>query len=242
MMIKIIIDEDACVGCELCVDECPTDVFEFNEEKKIPEVVKEKECFGCLSCSEICPASAITHEDIVNSEEYYHDEENILLASRLAVDVPLPNVPSDEEHRKAALEDLGIRLLSMAAIFRQTLGGSLPAVGTMAGRTLATQLPRYRVPESFQEALDIAVAQFTPAWDLKPDYDGGSKLEIKVKNCFIRELCKEEGIELGGDLCILFYNYLAGYTGKLGNARLKLLESCPGSKECKYDIEVFIRK
>ncbi len=96
--------------------------------------------------------------------------------------------------------------------------------------------------KKFQEALDIAVAQFTPAWDLKPDYDGGSKLEIKVKNCFIRELCKEEGIELGGDLCILFYNYLAGYTGKLGNARLKLLESCPGSKECKYDIEVFIRK
>ncbi|MCK5117339.1 MAG: 4Fe-4S binding protein [Candidatus Aegiribacteria sp.] len=241
-MIKIIIDEDACVGCELCVDECPTDVFEFNEEKKIPEVVREKECFGCLSCSEICPASAITHEDIIQSEDYYHDEENVLLVSRLAVDVPLPNTPSDEEHRKAALEDLGIRLLSVAAIFRQTLGGSLPAVGTMAGRTLATQLPRYRIPQSFEEALDIAVAQFSPAWDLKPDYDGGSKLEIKVKNCFIRELCKEEGIELGEDLCILFYNYLAGYAGKLGNARLKLIESCPGSKECKYDIEVFIKK
>ncbi|NOQ22006.1 MAG: 4Fe-4S dicluster domain-containing protein [Candidatus Aegiribacteria sp.] len=241
-MIKIIIDEDACVGCELCVDECPTDVFEFNEEKKIPEVVREKECFGCLSCSEICPATAITHEDIVHSEDYYHDEENLKLASKLAVDVPLPNTPSDEAHRKAALDDLGIRLLAVASIFRQTLGGSLPAVGTMAGRTLATQLPKYRIPESFQEVLDIAVQQFSPAWDINTDYNGSSKLEIKVGACFIRELCGEEGIELGGDLCVLFYNYMAGYVGKMGNRRLRLIESCPGSKECRYDVELFVRK
>jgi len=241
-MIKITIDEDACVGCTLCVDECPTDVFEFDEEKQIPKVVKEKECFGCLSCSEICPAAAILHEDIVHSEDHYHDEENIELASKLGVNVPLPHAPSDDAHRIAALEDLGIRLLSVASVFRQTLGGSLPAVGTMAGRTLATQLPRYRIPESFQEVLEMAVAQFSPAWDIKPDYDGDSKLEMKVGTCFIRELCKEEGIELGGDLCVLFYNYLAGYIGRIGNARLKLLESLPGDKECEYKVQIFKKK
>jgi len=241
-MIKITIDEDACVGCMLCVDECPTDVFEFNEEKQVPEVVREKECFGCLSCSEICPATAIRHEDIVHSEEYYHDKENLDLASRLAVNVPLPNTPADDEHRKAALEDLGIRLLSVAYVFRQTLGGSLPAVGTMAGRTLAGQLPRYRIPENFQEALNLAVQQFTPAWDISPDYDGSKKLVMNVKTCFIRELCNEKGIELGGDLCVLFYNYLAGYLGKMGNARLKLSNLSAGSEECAYDVEVFTRK
>jgi len=241
-MIKITIDEDACVGCTLCVDECPTDVFEFNEEKQIPEVVREKECFGCLSCSEICPATAIKHEDVIHSEEYYHDDENILLASKLAVDVPLPNIPENVEQRKAALQDLGIRLLSVAYVFRQTLGGSLPAVGTMAGRTLATQLPRYRVPESFQEALDQAIAQFAPAWDINTDYDGSAKLNVKVKNCFIRKLCNEKGIELGGDLCVLFYNYMAGYIGKLGNARLKLVELSPGTKECGIEVQVFEKK
>lgn len=240
-MIRITIDEEACVGCTLCVDECPTDVFEFDEEKRVPKVVREKECFGCLSCSQICPASAITHEDIVHSEDHYHDEENIRLASRLAVDVPLPHAPSDDKHRNAALGDLGIRLLSVAAVFRQTLGGSLPAVGTMAGMTLATQLPRYRVPENFQEALDMAVGQFAPAWDLKPDYDGKSGLEVKVGTCFIRELCKAEGIELGGDLCVLFYNYLAGYLGRMGEARLKLKESTPGDSKCAYKVEVYTK-
>ncbi|MFO8183705.1 MAG: 4Fe-4S binding protein [Candidatus Aegiribacteria sp.] len=241
-MIRITIDEDACVGCTLCVEECPTDVFEFDEEKLIPRVVKEKECFGCLSCSEICPASAIIHEDIIHSEDHYHDEDNIRLASRLAANVPLPHAPSDDAHRKAALEDLGIRLLSVASVFRQTLGGSLPAVGTMAGRTLATQLPRYRVPKDFQEALDLAVEQFSPAWEIGPEYDGASGLELKVGTCFIRELCRNEEIELGGDLCVLFYNYMAGYMGRMGNARLKLLESCPGDDECGYRVEVFTRK
>ncbi len=240
-MIKITIDEEACVGCTLCVDECPTDVFEFDEEKRIPKVVKEKECFGCLSCSEICPASAITHEDVIRSEEYYHDMDNIKLASLLATEVHLPNTPSDDKHKKSALDDLGIRLLSVASVFRQTLGGSLPAVGTMAGRTLATQLPRYHVPEDFKEALKMAVEQFSPTWDLKPDYDGASKLDIKVGTCFIRELCKDEGIELGGDLCVLFYNYIAGYLGRMGDARLKLLQSTPGPKECKYNVEVFTK-
>lgn len=240
-MVRVRIDEEACVGCTLCVDECPTDVFEFDEEKRIPEVIHEKECFGCLSCSEICPATAILHEDLIHSEDHYHDEDNLLLASRLAVNVPLPHAPSDDAHREAALNDLGIRLLSVASVFRQTLGGSLPAVGTMAGRTLATQLPRYHVPEDFGEALDMSVSQFSPAWEVETDYDGKSGLRIKVKKCFVRELCREEDIELGGDLCVLFYNYMAGYIGSLGKARIKLVESCPGD-ECSYNVEVFVRE
>lgn len=240
-MIEIRIDEDACVGCRLCVDECPTDVFEFDEEKAIPVVEREKECFGCLSCSEICPSDAIEHEGVELAEDHYHESYALEMARKLATNVPLPNAPDDPEARKAALEDLGVRLLSVAAVFRHTLGGSLPAVGTMAGRTLATQLPRYQIPEGLQEALDLAVEQFSPAWELSPDYDGGEKLEVDVGNCFIRELCREEGIELGGDLCVLFYNYLAGYIGRMGAARLKLLEQLPGDGGCKYRVKVFKR-
>ncbi|MFO7951084.1 MAG: 4Fe-4S binding protein [Candidatus Fermentibacteraceae bacterium] len=240
-MIEIKIDEDACVGCQLCVDECPTDVFEFDEEKAIPVVEHDKECFGCLSCSEICPSDAIEHRGVERSEDHYHEPYTLELASRLAPNVPLPHVPDDPERRKAALEDLGVRLLSVASVFRHTLGGSLPAVGTMAGRTLATQLPRYQVPKDFQEALDLAVRQFAPAWELSPSYDGAEKLEIDVGTCFIRELCGEEGIELGGDLCVLFYNYLAGYIGRMGGARLKLEESQPGDSGCRCRVKVFRR-
>ncbi len=237
-MIEIKVDQDACVGCTLCVDLCPTDVFEFNTEKAVPEVKKPKECFGCLSCSEICPSDAIVHSGHTRSEDHYHDGYNLRLASLLAPGIELPKAAGDAESSKRAMEDLGVRLLAVAAVFRQTLGGSLPAVGTMAGRTLATQLPRYQVPGTFRDVLDLAVAQFGPTWALKPSMDGEENLTIDVGDCYIRELCKEKGIELGGDLCVLFYNYLAGYIGRMSDSRLRLVDSAPGDKACRYKVQV----
>ncbi len=238
-MIEIKIDEEACVGCTLCVDVCPTKVFEFDEAKAVPKVVKPKECFGCLSCSEICPATAITHEGIDHSENHYYDPGSITLASKTSNDIDPVNFPTDQKVRGKAVGDLGIRLLSVASVFRQTLGSSLPAVGTMAGRTLATQLPRYQVPASFEEALALVLDHLAPTWGIKADYDGGDNLKLSVGSCFIRDLCKKEGIELGGDLCVLFYNYLAGYLGRTSGTRLKLEKSTPGDKSCSYEVKVF---
>jgi NAD-dependent dihydropyrimidine dehydrogenase PreA subunit len=240
-MIEIKVDQDACVGCTLCVDLCPTDVFEFDTANSVPVVKKPGECFGCLSCSEICPSDAITHSGNLRSEDHYHDEYNLRLASLLAPGIELPKAAGDKESEKRAMDDLGVRLLAVAAVFRQTLGGSLPAVGTMAGRTLATQLPRYQVPKTFQDVLDLAVAQFSPTWELKPAMEGDENLTVDVGECYIRELCKAKGLELGGDLCVLFYNYLAGYIGRMSDSRLKLVESAPGDKACRYRVQVIHR-
>lgn len=237
-MIKVLIDEDACVSCTLCVDECPTDVFEFDEEKNLPIVKRENECFGCFSCSEVCPSEAITHEGAELSRNFYHDNYVLDLAAKLTPGTPQATDVSDKVEQEQALEDLGIRLLSIAAVFRHTLGGSMPAVGTMAGRTLANQLPRYHVPESFAEVLEMATEQFQPSWDLNFSVEA-DQLTITTKTCFIRELCTREGIELGGDLCVLFYNNLAGYLGKMSGMRLKLLSMEPGSDQCQYRVKTF---
>ncbi len=117
----------------------------------------------------------------------------------------------------------------------------MPAVGTMAGRTLANQLPRYQEPETFQEVQLLTHKQFSPSWDLSFK-ENGDELTIETGTCFIRELCKKEGIELGGDLCVLFYNNLAGYLGKMGGIRLKLEEMCPGDDSCSYNIKMYRRQ
>jgi NAD-dependent dihydropyrimidine dehydrogenase PreA subunit len=241
MDIKIRIDEDACVGCQLCVDECPTDVFEFDEAKSIPVVKHEKECFGCFSCSEICPAEAIAHEGAELSNNFYHESYAMDLAEKLVPGMEHAVDVADEAQQTEALQDLGIRLLSIASVFRHTLGGSMPAVGTMAGRTLANQLPRYQEPETFQDVLNLAKKQFAPSWDLNFT-ESGEELTVETGTCFIRELCNREGIELGGDLCVLFYNNLAGYLGKMGGIRLKLLEMCPGPEKCTYSVKLFRKK
>jgi len=64
---------------------------------------------------------------------------------------------------------------------------------------------------------------------------------VDVGECYIRELCKAKGLELGGDLCVLFYNYLAGYIGRMSDSRLKLVESAPGDKACRYKVQVIRR-
>jgi ferredoxin len=61
-MPKIIIDENACVGCGLCVNSC-SDCFEMGENGIAK--VKANECPNC-NLHEIasqCPVNAITIED-----------------------------------------------------------------------------------------------------------------------------------------------------------------------------------
>jgi L-aspartate semialdehyde sulfurtransferase ferredoxin len=237
-MIDITIDEKACVGCTLCVDYCHTGVFSFNEDKRVAEVAKPKECFGCLSCSEICPATAIEHKGVILSEAYYQDPRALKLASAMKADSRQePNVPRENEQWEKALTDLGVRLLSIASVFKQTVGSGLPAVGTLAGRTLACQLPRYQVCRSLEEALQLAHDQFMPAWEIESRLEGTDKLTIEVKGCFVRELCQRESIDLGGELCTLFFYYLTGYIAKMGNARLRLMKSERGATGCVYEMK-----
>lgn len=239
-MIEIAIDEKACVGCTLCVDYCQTGVFAFNEEKGKAEVAESKECFGCLGCAEICPATAIDHKGVNLSEVFYHDPYALRLAAGIKADSwRPPNIPQDREHWERALADLGVRLLSVAAVFRQTLGSGLPSVGTLAGRTLAGQLPRYQGCHSLEAALQLAREQFAPAWEVEPELEGDDKLTIRVKGCFVRDLCKREKIPLGEELCTLFFYYLSGYVAKMGNARLRLMKVERGETACSYEVKCY---
>jgi ferredoxin len=239
-MVTIAVDEKACVGCSLCVDICVTKVFNYDEAKQLPVVSQPAECFGCLSCSEICPADALRHEGVPQTECFYHDPEALALAARMAGSGwTAPLTPDDPAMQDRAMRDLGVRLLSVAAVFKQTLGNSLPAVGTIAGRTLAGQLPRYRVPKDMAEALVLAREQFAPAWELTFRQAAPDQLTVEVGACFVRDLCAQEKLEIGGELCILFYNYLAGYLSKMGGARPKLVSADRGAAKCAYEVKLF---
>lgn len=61
MAFNPIIDEAKCVGCEECVDVCPTEVFELEDGKA--KTVNAEECLGCESCIEVCEESAIVIEE-----------------------------------------------------------------------------------------------------------------------------------------------------------------------------------
>ncbi len=61
MAFNPIVDEEKCAGCGECVDVCPVEVFEMQDEKAAP--VNADECLGCDSCVEVCEEGAITIEE-----------------------------------------------------------------------------------------------------------------------------------------------------------------------------------
>ena len=57
-MYTVEVDQEKCTACEECVNICPVDVFEIQDEKSVP--VNAGECIGCESCVEVCEQDAIT--------------------------------------------------------------------------------------------------------------------------------------------------------------------------------------
>ncbi len=67
---SIIIDEQLCKGCDICVELCGKDVFTVSETINrlgyyIPVPVRVDDCTGCLICELICPEIAV----ILNIDE-----------------------------------------------------------------------------------------------------------------------------------------------------------------------------
>ncbi len=58
---NVAVDQDKCTGCSECVDVCPVQVYELQDNKSA--VINEDECLGCESCVEVCEVSAITVDE-----------------------------------------------------------------------------------------------------------------------------------------------------------------------------------
>ena len=56
-----VIDRDACTGCGICVDFCPTDAITLESDRYA--VRQEKSCIGCGVCARFCPEKAISLQE-----------------------------------------------------------------------------------------------------------------------------------------------------------------------------------
>jgi len=55
-----IVDPELCTGCESCVEACPLDAIEMQDD--IAKVDPET-CGDCGACVEVCPVEAISVEE-----------------------------------------------------------------------------------------------------------------------------------------------------------------------------------
>ncbi len=58
------INENLCKGCDICIEFCPTDVFDKSDKLNrrgyyLPVVARVEDCTGCRICDLMCPEMAI---------------------------------------------------------------------------------------------------------------------------------------------------------------------------------------
>jgi 2-oxoglutarate ferredoxin oxidoreductase subunit delta len=75
------ITESFCKGCDICIEFCPTDVFEKSGKLNrkgyyVPVVARVEDCTGCLLCDLLCPEMAIVITDEMGNGEAGADEGN----------------------------------------------------------------------------------------------------------------------------------------------------------------------
>lgn len=67
-MPRIIVNENLCKGCEMCVNACPKQLIALDMQKINPKgyhpakLMEPDKCTGCKSCAMMCPDVAITVE------------------------------------------------------------------------------------------------------------------------------------------------------------------------------------
>lgn len=70
---SIQVHEQACRGCQMCVDACPTKVFTFDGATAKVKVAVVEDCIGCMSCKYICPSGALQHAGFHDVKNFYRD-------------------------------------------------------------------------------------------------------------------------------------------------------------------------
>ncbi len=66
--VDIIVFEESCKACGLCIDLCPTKVFDEATDHRMPVVARIEDCTACSICEFLCPDWAISVERRVRSD------------------------------------------------------------------------------------------------------------------------------------------------------------------------------
>ena len=61
---EMVIDINKCIGCAACVTICPTDVFDYADER--PVNARPDKCVYCILCAEVCPVLRPTDSGLSN--------------------------------------------------------------------------------------------------------------------------------------------------------------------------------
>ncbi|MFC4779047.1 4Fe-4S binding protein [Paenibacillus sp. GCM10023252] len=68
-----LVSSERCIGCNLCVKVCPTNVFDKTEHE--PVIARQEDCQTCFICEAYCPVDALYVSPYTDEKVAVHEEE-----------------------------------------------------------------------------------------------------------------------------------------------------------------------
>ena len=113
---EVIINKEKCIGCQMCIKDCPAHNSEFKDKKA---AIIDKECIMCGHCVAICPKNAViisgyTDHPIIREKDVNLNPNDILNTIRFRRTIrqfQKKNIPQSVlEQEKSRVERMAVQL------------------------------------------------------------------------------------------------------------------------------------
>jgi len=226
------IEEAGCRDCGLCVEICPTKVFEEDAPKKLAKVVRQDDCIGCTSCVYLCPSRCLSVTAEKPQRPFHRMESNRALISRFLQQVPATQQLGQGDYDEA-LKDTHVRLKALSDALKEIMGRGQRAVGRAAGNLAAAHMPEMYETTDLGQLLKGMSRRFAHAFDFQAQIEGDAQsATLTFPACAMHKVVAAQGEPAGtANLCELFHEYFAGlmsaFTGKsYSSATLDTVGQC----------------
>ncbi|MBN2526863.1 MAG: hypothetical protein JXR76_10760 [Deltaproteobacteria bacterium] len=141
----------------------------------------------------------------------------------------------EKKDYEAAFTEVSFLFEVLASTVKDVIGNSAP-LGVSAGRSMARKIPVNLKEPSLSRVFDVMKKHFENGFDFSTDA-GDAGGAMNVNTCVIRDICRNQNVELGGEMCKIFHSYLGGMTAQLSGRQVRVTHTETGDT-CMLDIKV----
>ena len=134
-----------------------------------------------------------------------------------------------DDYNSAHIE-VSFLLNMLSQTITHVIGKASGVVGITAGRESAKRIPVFFENSNLSDITKEIESYLKGGFDLKLQ-ETNEGYTLNVNKCEIRNVCEREGIEIGGDLCNYFHNYINGMIVEFSKKKLQVKTKQAG-KSC----------
>jgi NAD-dependent dihydropyrimidine dehydrogenase PreA subunit len=207
------IEDKGCRGCTLCVDICPTKVFDFEEKTQLAIVARTVDCIGCFSCFYLCPSQCVAIEDVELNRPFHRVEKNVALVEKFLQEKSATRTIEKKDWDEAE-RDVGMTIQSLSKAISEMVGRGGKALGRKCGSAAASHLPEVYEETSLDGVLAKLQERFKSSIGFECTAAPDKTVTFAFKPCGLAKVVEAAGEKVGVSVvCQIFHDYMAGLLG-----------------------------